>query len=785
MMDPQGNNSKTFPVLTRVEALPYKELSPDEFERLIMALVGADPEIEYCRQYGPGRGYEQQGIDLIAKRKDTGDYIAYQCKNRKDMYPKEIEQAIAKFKNGEWINKVSTFVLCTRDNLVSPGQTKKILELERYLGKEKRVKLVTWDGHYLNRELRPRVSIVAEFFPDWLSAFCPAVLDLGDVKLVSPETLQHLPGGNLYYTPPDLGSAISEFRTDIEKLGELRTAVKEAVSDALTDAKELADLGEYRSAEKELSPLKRLIGNLPADEEARYFNILCSIKIAQEKPEEALDFINRALDNEDCVKYKLNKIICLMLIKNGDNQNTAWRLIGEIPENEINTPEYYYVSGLLYFEAEDYFRSVEANEKALELDPAHNESRVNLTAGLLKLGEFDRCDKEFNELRRITCEGGVPRDLHFYTHYGRGFRQLVEITSDRSLFTKESVKETRLLDTITTETLDFPPRTKEMADIALNEFREARKYARGTQQHQVSLNEQFCYFLKGEYGEAKRTLLTIPAEQIPGYFRKAVWYKLSNLYVILGEFENAKNICDRLVEEYEDPKEELPDDIKFIWARALAGFGYKDIRIRQMERHRIELSIGLLLQLISNNPQDLSYKNHLGIIYSYRGYKEKAEAVFLEIAVSHADDKMGLYNLGNHYARNGEYAKAFISYRRLQRKIGSDPDLTSVIPLALGYAGLITGPKRAKRKYIAISVLTEYDRIEPSYTRKREHLRVLIDLYKQSAEIENTPRVRNEYYNDAISIIKKLLQNVSLPDAIIKSLEKEKRFLGFRQKSFA
>lgn len=785
MLGSRNNTSATFPVVTRVEALPYKSLTSREFERLIRALVETDPEIEYCRPYGPGLGYTQQGIDLYARRKDTGEFIAYQCKNKENMHPKEIERAVAKFAEREWADKVNAFVLCTRDSLTSPKKTKKVLEQRECLEKRKGVKLVIWDGDYLNRELRPRIGIVSEFFPDWVSAFCTGFLELGDVKRAKLESLERLPSGNLYYSPINLSGAIGEFRSELERIGELEDNIKESANDALAYAKDQADRGEYDGAEKALLPIRRFVESLESAQKAKYYNILCSVKIGQENPEDALEFINRALDNEDCTKYKLNKVICLALMRDGKNLNAANQLLGQISESETGSPEYYYVSGILYFEAGDFEHAVEANEKALELDSTYYKSRVNLTAGLLKLEDFDRCDGEFKILKGIIEEDDVPKDLLFYTFYGCGFRYLVEITSDKRLFSREPNEETRLLDTITFETLDFPPFIAETVDKALNEFREARKHACGLQHHYVSLNVQFCYFLKGEFEEAKNVLLSIPVQELAGPLRRTVSSRLANLYLVLGEFDAAKDICDRVVEEYEDPKEELPDDIKFTWAKALAGFGYKGIRIPRMPRHQIELSIGLLLQLIDKDPKEVSFKNYLGIIYSYRGFKDKAEAIFSEIAVSCPDDKRGLFNLGNHYGRNGEYAKAFLSYRKLQRLIGSSSDLSFAIPLAFGYHALTLDSKRKNRKYFAASVLEEYDAQEPDLLRKTQRLRALIDLYIQIAEIEDTPRRRNDYYDKALATIKKLSGNTELPGSALKLLEKERRFLAVKRKFVA
>jgi tetratricopeptide (TPR) repeat protein len=772
---------REFPVVSKVEGLPYTGLTPSEFERLIRALVETDPGIEYCRPYGPGLGFRQQGIDLYARKKDTGEFIAYQCKDTRDLRPKKIEQAVKKFAEGEWADKVSEFILCTPDKLTSPKKTKTVVDQTAYLKKETGVRLIIWDGDYLNRELRPRVVIVSEFFPDWVNAFCPGFLELGDVRRVKFETIESLRNGTLYYYPDNLSGAIVEFRAEFERVSELEDNVKTSVNGALTYAKEQADRGDYDGAENALSVITPLTEKFTSAQKARYYNILCSVQISRENPEEALAFINLALVNDDCSKYKLNKIICLALMGDESSLATAGLLSEQIPENETDTPEYHYVLGILYFEIGDFVNAVKANERALELDNNYHKSRVNLTAGLLKLGDFDRCDQEFEILKGSLGGDNVPRDLIFYTYYGCGFRHLVEITSNRNLFRREPAEGKRLLGTITTDTLEFPPYIAETADKALNEFREARTHAWGLQRHYVSLNEQFCYILKGEIEHAKKVLLSIPIEELAGPLRRTVSLRLASVYLAVGEFDAANDICLKIVEEYENPKEELADEVKFVWAKALAGFGNKDMQVSRMERSRVELSIGLLLQLIDKNPRDVSFKNHLGIIYSYRGLKDKAEVLFSEIAISHPDDKRGLFNLGNHYGRIGEYRKAFLTYRRLQKLSGGDPDLFFAIPLAFGYHALTLDSKRKNRKYIAVSILGDYDRQEPNMNRKKGHLRILVDLYKQIAEIEDIPRRRNDYYDKAIAAINKISEKPDLATPILKSLEKERRFLAVKR----
>src|SRR5688572_15416463 len=68
------------PTLTRIQALPFSELTWEDFERLCLRLVRLDSDIEHSQLYGV-RGQNQHGIDLYGRRRSTDGYTVYQCKN--------------------------------------------------------------------------------------------------------------------------------------------------------------------------------------------------------------------------------------------------------------------------------------------------------------------------------------------------------------------------------------------------------------------------------------------------------------------------------------------------------------------------------------------------------------------------------------------------------------------------------------------------------------------------------------------------------------------------------
>jgi hypothetical protein len=66
------------PVITRVQVLPFGELTWENFERLCYRLAGSAERVEYVARYGRS-GQAQQGIDLFA-RMANGKYEVWQAK---------------------------------------------------------------------------------------------------------------------------------------------------------------------------------------------------------------------------------------------------------------------------------------------------------------------------------------------------------------------------------------------------------------------------------------------------------------------------------------------------------------------------------------------------------------------------------------------------------------------------------------------------------------------------------------------------------------------------------
>jgi len=101
------------PVITKLQELPFEELSWESFEKLCYRIAKTEADIEFCHLYGKP-GQKQHGIDLFARVHRKKTYRVYQCKREKKFYPYKIKKAVTKFLEGDWADKTDTFILCNR-----------------------------------------------------------------------------------------------------------------------------------------------------------------------------------------------------------------------------------------------------------------------------------------------------------------------------------------------------------------------------------------------------------------------------------------------------------------------------------------------------------------------------------------------------------------------------------------------------------------------------------------------------------------------------------------------
>lgn len=158
------------PVKTRIQELPFEDLTWEDFERLCLRLVRLERVVEHCQLYGT-RGQDQGGIDLYARRFDE-KYFVYQCKRVKNFGPPSIKTAVEKFLEGNWVDKTDTFILCTSESMV-PTERANEIEIQKEVLNKNKIKFISWDKETLSSKLKQLPELVDDFFGRaWVEQFC-------------------------------------------------------------------------------------------------------------------------------------------------------------------------------------------------------------------------------------------------------------------------------------------------------------------------------------------------------------------------------------------------------------------------------------------------------------------------------------------------------------------------------------------------------------------------------------------------------------------------------------
>ena len=170
---PPDEVSEKPPVTSRVQSLPFRELTWRNFERLVLRLVRRQENVRQCALYGTA-GQRQEGLDILAVGTKSEEHTCYQCKNVASFGEADIRDAVAKFLEGKWANNANTFVLCVAIPLQSTQQVDAIVEQGARL-ERKGIQFVIWDGSeggVLSETLKRLPELVDDFFGrGWVSAF--------------------------------------------------------------------------------------------------------------------------------------------------------------------------------------------------------------------------------------------------------------------------------------------------------------------------------------------------------------------------------------------------------------------------------------------------------------------------------------------------------------------------------------------------------------------------------------------------------------------------------------
>ena len=157
------------PVITRVQVLPFRELTWENFERLCYRLAGRAERVEHLARYGRS-GQAQQGIDLFA-RMANGKYEVWQAKRYESIGASEVKAIVDTFRAGTWKDKSDRLVLAVQTSLADTKVQDQI-EAQASALKAEGITFVPYGGDELSEILRGQPEVVDDFFGrEWVEAF--------------------------------------------------------------------------------------------------------------------------------------------------------------------------------------------------------------------------------------------------------------------------------------------------------------------------------------------------------------------------------------------------------------------------------------------------------------------------------------------------------------------------------------------------------------------------------------------------------------------------------------
>ena len=181
---PPSGSMATPPPETRLQQLPFNDLSWVDFERLVLRLARRQGNVADCVLYGK-HGQTQEGLDILAVNADLSEITSYQCKNVVRFGANDIRNAVDKFLVGKWASKTTSFVLCVSIPLETKQQQDEIFNQRKKLT-SRGIILTIWDGSsggVLSDNLKSLPELVDDFFGrPWVKLFNgkEAAADLGE-----------------------------------------------------------------------------------------------------------------------------------------------------------------------------------------------------------------------------------------------------------------------------------------------------------------------------------------------------------------------------------------------------------------------------------------------------------------------------------------------------------------------------------------------------------------------------------------------------------------------------
>ena len=156
---------------------PFYEMDPILFQRLCRDIFDAESTVTTCNIYGVN-GERQDGIDLIATRKNTDEIEVGQCKCHKDFPPqkiREVKNEFFKYWENHWSqHKVKRFILFVASGLDTRKRQDEILK-QRQFFYQYGIEYEVWPAAKIRRKLQPHPGIVASYFhfsDHWVKEIC-------------------------------------------------------------------------------------------------------------------------------------------------------------------------------------------------------------------------------------------------------------------------------------------------------------------------------------------------------------------------------------------------------------------------------------------------------------------------------------------------------------------------------------------------------------------------------------------------------------------------------------
>jgi hypothetical protein len=152
--------------VTAPARLPFGDLTPDNFERLVLAMARRTFTVGHAQQYGvPGQ--KQDGIDLYLRlelsQQDSRRYVTIQCRNIMHVKPNAITLSVNEFVKGRWADVTATFIFATRAS-TRRTELADAVEAARDRLIEHNVQFEVWDGDQLSERLRNLPDLVEIYF---------------------------------------------------------------------------------------------------------------------------------------------------------------------------------------------------------------------------------------------------------------------------------------------------------------------------------------------------------------------------------------------------------------------------------------------------------------------------------------------------------------------------------------------------------------------------------------------------------------------------------------------